>query len=246
MASELTQHHTVSNKEVNYLFPLYLYPADDDTLNLGVADRSPNLAPEFVDAIAVCTALQFAPGGQGDLESAFGPEDVLHYIYAILHSPEYRRRYADFIRSDFPRIPVPAGHAQFAQLSRAGARLTSLHLMTTSGDELPAFDIEGSGEIGNVRYSEPSGDKPGRVWINRDQHFDGVSPQTWQITIGGYQPAKKWLEDRKGRVLDFEDIQTYQRICAALAETPRLMQQIDDIIEAHGGWPFGDAQDTQL
>jgi len=221
----------------NCLFPLYLYPADDDTLNLGVADRSPNLAPEFVDAVAVRTALQFAPGGQGDFESAFGPEDVLHYIYAILHSPEYRRRYADFLRSDFPRIPVPAGHAQFEQLSRAGARLTSLHLMTTYGDELPAFDTQGSGEVGKVRYSEPSGDTPGRVWINRDQHFDGVSPQTWQFTIGGYQPAKKWLQDRKSRVLDFEDIQTYQRICAALAETPRLMQQIDDIIEAHGGWP---------
>ena len=109
--------------------------------------------------------------------------------------------------------------------------------MTTYGDELPAFDIQGSGEVGKVRYSEPSGDTPGRVWINRDQHFGGVSPQTWQFTIGGYQPAKNWLEDRKGRVLDFEDIQTYRRICAALAETPRVMQQIDDIIAAHGGWP---------
>ena len=222
----------------NCLFPLYRYPADDDALNLGVAGRSPNLAPEFVDAVAERTALQFAPDGHGDLESTFGPEDVLHYIYAILHSPEYRRRYADFLRSDFPRVPVPADHAQFEQLARAGARLTSLHLMAAHGDELPAFDVEGSGKVGKVRYSEPSRDTPGRVWINRDQHFEGVSPQTWQFTIGGYQPAKKWLQDRKGRVLDFEDIQTYQRICAALAETPRVMQQIDDIIEAHGGWPL--------
>ncbi|WP_419855268.1 type ISP restriction/modification enzyme [Candidatus Poriferisodalis sp.] len=222
----------------NCLFPLYRYPADGDALNLGVAGRSPNLAPEFVDAVAERTALQFVPDGHGDLESAFGPEDVLHYIYAVLHSPQYRRRYADFIQSDFPRIPVPADHVQFVQLAQMGSRLTSLHLMTTYSDELPAFDVEGSGSVGKVRYSEPSRDTPGRVWINRDQHFEGVSPETWHFTIGGYQPAKKWLQDRKGRVLDFKDIQTYQRICAALAETPRLMQQIDDIIEAHGGWPL--------
>lgn len=238
VADELTQHHTVSNKEVNYLFPLCLYPADDDALNLGVADRSPNLAHEFVESVAERTAMQFVPDGQGDLESTFGPEDIFHYIYAVLHSPQYRRKYADFLRSDFPRIPVPTGHALFAQLAQIGAQLTSLHLMTTHGDDMPPFTIDGSREVTSVRYGEPSDDTPGRVWINRDQHFAGVSPQTWQFTIGGYQPAKKWLQDRKGRVLDFEDIQTYQRICAALAETPRIMQEIDDIIESHGDWPF--------
>lgn len=235
VADVLTQHHTVSNKEVNYLFPLYLYPAGDDALKLGIAGRSSNLAPEFVDALAERTAMQFVPDGKGDLGSTFGPEDVLHYIYAVLHSPQYRRRYADFLRSDFPRIPVPTGHAQFAQLAQIGAQLTSLHLMTSHGDEIPAFAIDGTRAVEKIRYSEPTKDTPGRVWINRDQHFEGVSPQTWQFTIGGYQPAKKWLQDRKGRFLDFEDIQTYQRICAALAETPRIMQQIDDIIEAHGG-----------
>ena len=228
-------HKSLAAFDINYLFPLYLYPADNDALGLGVAGRSPNLAPEFVDAVASRTAMQFVPDGQGDLKSTFGPEDVFGYIYAVLHSPRYRRRYADFLRSDFPRIPVPAGHDQFAQLAEIGAQLTSLHLMTAHGDEIPAFAIDGAREVEKIRYSEPTKDTPGRVWINRDQHFEGVSPQTWQFTIGGYQPAKKWLQDRKGRVLDFEDIQTYQRICAALAKTPSLMQQIDDIIEAQGG-----------
>lgn len=216
----------------NCLFPLYLYSAETDALDLGVANRSPNLAPEFVDAVAECTAMRFMPNDPGDLESTFGPEDVLHYIYAMLYSPHYRRKYADFLRSDFPRIPVPSDHAQFAQLAQFGARLTALHLMTEYGDELPTFDTDGSGEVEGVRYSEPSGDTPGRVWISRGQHFEGVSPKTWQFTIGGYQPAKKWLQDRKGRVLNFEGIQTYQRICAALTETRRVMQQIDSVIEA--------------
>ena len=182
--------------------------------------------------------LRFVPDGQADLNQEFGPEDVFHYIYAVLHCPEYRRRYGDFLRSDFPRIPVPADHALFAQLAQLGARLTSLHLMTAHGDRLPAFAIEGSGEVEKVRYSEPSVDTPGRVWINAKQHFEGVDSQTWEFTIGGYQPAEKWLKDRKGRVLDFGDIQTYRRICAALVETRRIMQEIDDTIDAYGGWPI--------
>ena len=237
-ASGLTQHHTVSNKEVNYLFPLYLYPAGNDALSLDVAGRIPNLSSEFVGICSAATGLAFIPDGEGDLKSDFGPEDLFHYVYAILHSPEYRRRYADFLRFWFPRIHPPRDSALFADLVRIGSRLTSLHLMTDHGDDLPAFGVTGSGRIERVQFSDPTADSLGRVWINRDQHFEGVSPQTWWFTIGGYQPAKQWLQDRKGRVLDFEDIQTYQRICAALAETPRVMQQIDNIIDTHGGWPL--------
>ena len=235
----LTQHHTVSIKEVNYLFPLYRYPSGDGALELGVADRSPNLASEFVDAVADATTLRFASDGKGDLESTFGPEDVLHYVYAVLHSPQYRRRYADFLKSSFPYIPSPRNRDLFADLTSLGADLVALHLMDADGDDKPSFAVSGTGSVEGVRYSEPAGDAPGRIWINRNQHFEGISPATWEFTIGGYQPAKKWLQDRKGRVLDFEDIQTYQRICAALVETPRIMERIDDAIDSHGGWPLG-------
>ena len=238
MATDVPTDFNLFRRGGNCLFPLYLYPTDDNALDLDVAGRTPNLSSQFVDNLSAAVGLRFISVGQGDLESEFGPEDVFHYIYAVLHSLEYRRRYADFLRSDFPRIPVPTDRALFAQLAQIGARLTSLHLMTSHGDNLPAFAIEGSGEIKTIRYSEPSSDTPGRVWINRKQHFEGVESQTWQFTIGGYHPAEKWLKDRKGRVLDFDDIQTYQRICAALAETPRIMQEIDDTIEAHGEWPI--------
>ncbi len=223
----------------NCLFPLYLYPQGGDGMGLGADQRSPNLAPEFTEAFAVSVGMRFAPDNPGDLESTFGPEDAFHYIYAVLHSPEYRRRYADFLKSDFPRVPLPRSRDLFAGLAGLGAELVSLHLMDADGDDKPSFAVPGTGKVEGVRYSGPADDAPGRVWINRDQHFEGVSPQAWEFTIGGYQPAKKWLQDRKGRVLDFEDIQTYQRICAALAETPRIMHQIDDIIEAQGGWPLG-------
>ncbi len=224
----------------NCLFPLYLYPTDgDDALRLNIAERSPNLASGFINTIAEQSALEFTTDGNGNLISTFGPEDVYHYIYAVLHSPQYRRRYADFLRSDFPRIPVPASQALFAELTQIGERLVSLHLMTVTSKDKPTFPIGGSHKVEQVCYSEPSDNTPGQVWINSDQYFGGITPQTWQFTIGGYQPAKKWLADRKERTLSFSDIETYQRICAALVETSRRMAEIDDTIQNHGGWPIG-------
>ena len=233
-------HKSLAAFDINYLFPLYVYPLDDSALQLGLdtSMRSPNLAKAYVEALEESSDLAFIPDGHGDLKSTFGPEDAFHYIYAMLRSSQFRQRYAEFLKSDFPRVPLPSNGTQFSDLVRLGAQLTSLHTMLSQGKDLPAFNVAGSDRIDGLRYGEPSKANPGRVWINRDQHFEGVAPQTWRFTIGGYQPAKKWLQDRKGRVLDFDDIQAYRHICAALAETPRIMQEIDDTIEAHGGWPL--------
>ena len=225
-------------KDGSSVLPLYLYPESSDALDLDIPARSPNLAPEFVAELATALDLEFTPDGRGDLDASFGPEDVLHYIYAILHSPEYRRRYADFLKSDFPRIPPPGSRALFAELAAHGAQLVALHLMEAAGDNQPAFNVSGANLVDKFRYVEPTDDDPGRVYINTHQHFEGVAPETWEFTIGGYQPAHKWLKDRKGRNLSYDDIRHYQRICAVLAETPKLMSRIDATIDAHGGWPL--------
>ena len=225
-------------KDGSSVLPLYLYPESSDALDLDIPDRTPNLAPEFVAELAAALNLEFTPDGRGDLDASFGPEDVIHYIYAILHSPEYRRRYADFLKSDFPRIPPPGSRALFAELAAHGARLVALHLMEAAGDDQPAFKVPGANLVDKFRYVAPTDDDPGRVYINAAQHFEGVAPETWQFTIGGYQPAHKWLKDRKGRNLSYDDIRHYQRICAALAEMPKLMSRIDATIDAHGGWPL--------
>ena len=232
-------HKALAAYDISSLFPLYLYPLGEDAMELGIADRTPNLDPSFTRALADATGLRFMPDGPGDLDTTFGPEDVFHYIYAVLHSPEYRRRYADFLKADFPRIPLPGDRALFAELVGLGARLADLHLMEADGADAPAFTVAGDNRVERVRYAEPSGDTPGRVWINGEQYFEGVSPETWALTIGGYRPAEKWLKDRKGRALSFDDIAWYRRVCAALAETPRVMERIDEAIEAHGGWPLG-------
>ena len=240
-SKHLTQHHTVSNKEVNYLFPLYLCPADEDALGLGAGERTPNLAPGFVAALADATGMRFGAEGADGLDASFGAEDVFRWVYAVLHSPQYRRRYAGFLRSDFPRVPLPRDRAQFEALTALGGRLAALHLLEADGPDadMPAFPVAGGNVVERVRYEEPRDVEPGRVRINAAQYFGGVAPETWAFAVGGYRPAEKWLRDRKGRTLSYDDIGRYRRMCAALAETPRLMARVDEAIAASGGWPPG-------
>ncbi len=227
-------------KEINYLFPLYFYPEKGDgQMDVGAAERRANLAPGFVQAMESATGLTFEPDGRGDLRSTFGPEDALAYIYAILHSPAYRLRYADFLKSDFPYIPLPPDAALFRELAGIGDALLGAHLrMEAPAADRPAFPVAGSGSVTRVAYAAPAGNRPGRVWINQHQYFEGVPREVWDFAIGSYRPAEKWLKDRKDRTLSFNDVAHYQRICAVLAETPRLMARVDDIIDAHGGWPL--------
>lgn len=238
ISKNLIQHHTVSLKEVNYLFPLYVYPPRSSESEDNPFRREPNINPDFITTLSAAIGLAFIPDGAGNLETTFGPEDISRYIYAILHSPEYRRRYADFLKSDFPRIPLINDRTLFTRLTALGKQLAALHLMETEGENTPTFPAVGSNRMEKVRYAPPNDGLPGRVWINRDQYFEGVAPATWTFAIGGYRPAEKWLKDRKDRVLSFDDIIHYRRICAALAETPGIMTRIDESITLHGGWPL--------
>lgn len=226
---------TLSNKGGSYIFPLYTYPLE--TLTPVSTVREPNLNREFVEAIGSAIHLDFTSDSLGNLDTAFGLEDVFNYIYAVLHSPEYRHRYADFLKSDFPRVPLPDNSALFGDLSRTGKRLVGLHLMEVEGtDAHVMFPNMGSNQVEKVRYTPPKSDLPGRVWINGQQYFEGLEPRVWAFTMCGYRPAEKWLKDRKNRTLSEDDINHYRKIIAALAETRSLMIEIDDVIEQHGGW----------
>ena len=236
MSNTIIGHKALAAYDINWLFPLYTYPTEGQK-RLGL-ERQANLDKEFVEAVGSSLDFEFVSYGSGDLRESFGPEDVLRYIYAVLYSPEYRRRYADFLKSDFPRVPMTSDRSLFAALAGLGKRLVTLHLMESEGEEAPAYPVTGDNRVGKVRYAQPADTAPGRVFINRTQYFEGVSPATWKLTIGGYRPAEKWLKDRKGRILSYEDIAHYRRICAALAETPLVMARIDEAIESHGGWPL--------
>src|SRR5579883_1337655 len=244
--SSIIQNHTVSLKENNYLFLLYLYPDpnkktlfDAPELPTGQNGRRPNLSPTFIAAISEKLHMQFIPDGKGDLQQTFGPEDIFDYMYAVFHAPTYRERYTEFLKIDFPRLPLTSNVELFRALCALGERLVSLHLLEKTGRLTVRFPEPGDNRVEKVEFLE-SRDTPGlgRVTINKQQYFDGVPAEVWEFHVGGYQVCQKWLKDRKGRVLTYDDIQHYRKIVAALQETITLMEQIDVVIEEHGGWPL--------
>ena len=230
----------------NNLFPLYLYP---DTSKRTLFDielhentpggRRPNLAQTFTKDFSERLDMEFISDGKGDLHKTFGPENILHYMYSIFYSPTYRNRYAQFLKIDFPRLPLTSNPDLFRELCTIGIRLVGLHLMEKFGEHKPNYPVDGNHKVEKVEYTQTN-DIPeqGRVWINKTQYFDGVSPEVWEFHVGGYQVCHKWLKDRKGRTLSFDDVKHYQRIVGALAETIILMEQIDEVIDEHGGWPI--------
>jgi len=225
----------------NLLFPLYQYLAEEDVKVSST--RKHNLNPEFIGASSAALNLEFVPDGPGDLTASFGPEDVLYSIYALLHSPAYRQRYRDHLKSDFPSLPVISSKALFAALVGLGQQLVAHHCLETEDyQDAPEFPYHGDNTIKKPSYTPPQNNHPGQVWINAEQCFHGVSPETWTFTIGGYRPAQKWLKERKGRCLSFADIDHYRCLCGALAATSRLMAAIDSTIAAHGGWPLASTQ----
>jgi len=227
------------------IFPLYSYSSPErenlysDEPTNAPGGRQPNLARQFIEDFAKRLKMTFITDGKGDLKSTFGPEDIFDYMYAVFHSRTYRSRYAGFLKIDFPRLPLTSKRDLFRELCALGEELVGLHLMEKHGPAMTRFDIEGDNVVEKVRYTEPGqGAEEGRVWINKTQYFKGVPPDVWEFHIGGYQVCDKWLKDRKGRKLTYDDITHYQNIVSALSETIRLMAEIDDAIDRLGGWPI--------
>jgi predicted helicase len=245
----LTTHHTVSIKEVNYAFPLWLVPAQVNPATPLHEQRRPNLSPDFLKALA--QALGRKPVEPHGLPENVTPEQVLAYLYAVLHAPSYRSRYGAFLKSDFARIPLAAVAGQTAPvlafpaiwqaLLPLGETLMNLHLLKDVPAALRAsYPQQGKNDVEKPRYEPPTTgantSARGRVWINATQYFDGVPPETWTFKVGGYQVCEKWLKDRKGRVLEFDDIKHYCSVVAALTRTRELMLTIDTV--ANGRlWP---------
>lgn len=233
------RHSFVSNRIVNgnitasaklfgtgSVFPLYVYPIDKHSSFEG-NNRKPNLNMEIVGEIADRIGLTFE-AEPSDNEGAFSPFDLLDYIYGILHSPSYRERFNEFLKVDFPRIPYPADAIEFKRIAKIGEELRKVHLMEVKPSILTQFNVDGSRIVEAVKVTDGDSGDLYKVWINDKQYFDGVPRVAWEFYIGGYQPAQKWLKDRKGMTLDIDDIMHYQRIISALCKTHELMQQIDE------------------
>jgi len=197
----------VSNRsrERGYCAPLYLYHED--------GSKTPNLKKEIVEKIE-------------GIAGKVTPTHIFDYVYAVLHSPSYREKYKEFLKVDFPHVPYPKDKNSFKKLVKLGSELRVLHLLESPkvNKFITTYPVSGN----DIVEKRPEY-KDSKVYMNNEQYFGNVPEVAWNFYIGGYQPAQKWLKDRKGRKLTNEDIEHYQKIIVALTETDRLMREIDKV-----------------
>ena len=209
------------------VFPMLLMVKDEATMIPSIDANLSRVLHKYRDAI----------GGT--------PQTIAWYAYAILNSPSFRRRYSEFLKIDFPHLPFTKNKALFNVLAIRGRELIDFHLMDSVQLDEHGSTLHGSGnfQVEKISYSNET------VWIDKakTRGFGGVPEEVWNFHIGGYQVCNKWLKDRQakggknprpGRLLTDEDIDHYQKIVVALSETIRIMQEIDEIIDQHGGWPM--------
>ncbi|OQY27926.1 MAG: DNA methyltransferase [Candidatus Cloacimonetes bacterium 4572_55] len=217
------------------VFPLYLYPPESNEQQTfdDKKERKPNLDADIVKQIAKSLQLTFTTEKEAT-KNTFAPIDILDYIYAVLHSPSYREKYKEFLKIDFPRVPYPKNKTVFWQLVTLGGELRTIHLLENPIVEqyITTYPEDGDNIVTRRIVKKDyeitdTANQTGHVWINAQQYFGDVPQAAWDFYIGGYQPARKWLKDRRGRELAFEDILHYQKIIVALTETDRIMKCID-------------------
>ena len=242
-ANALPERKIAAVYDASSCFPLYL---DQDPL-VGTSNvRKPNFSGTFLRALS--DALGVGQSGPYGLPNGLAPKDILHYVYAIYYSLGYRRRYGELLNIDYPRVPLPGSLDLFRELAEAGHDLLAFHLLESPklGKRITSYAGPRNPAVGRVGWSG------GTVWLDagkssaREGHratkpgtigFQGVPEEVWDFHIGGYRVCHKWLKDRKGRTLSDEDIAHYQKSVVAISETIRIMAEIDEVIEALGGWP---------
>ncbi|MGB3692294.1 MAG: type ISP restriction/modification enzyme [Spirulinaceae cyanobacterium] len=205
-------------RESNHNFPLYLYPNTQNQQGNLFIEKTPNFSSNFLTAIK--NKLGYIPT----------PEAIFYYVYAIFHSPTYRQRYAEFLKIDFPRLPLTSNAQLFKDLGEKGQELVELHLMKSKKLNKLITKVGGDGdnEVTKVTYNP----KKQQVYINKTRYFADIPPEIWEFKIGGYQVLNKWLKDRQKakRSLSFDDVLHYQKIVIALTETKKIMAEIDELI----------------
>jgi len=227
----ISEHGALSSKTTEYQFPLYIFPEEtkskrhsnitmmlfEPEVPYGKKRCVPNLALQLMESLKLAYKKQPIP------------EDIFNYIYAVVYSNVYRKKYAEFLKTDFPRVPFTKDYRLFQKLAEKGKQLVELHLLKSKELNKPIAKCEGSGElrIFKVSYDE----KKHRVYINPDKYFASVPSEVWEYHIGGYQVAEKWLKDRKNRTLSSEEIATYVHTITAIAKTIEIQESLDDLFK---------------
>lgn len=221
------------------VFPLYIYTDRKGKKKSAIVQvvmfeptaeykvKEPNIRPELFEEL------------KKNYKKEVTPEEIFYYIYAVLYSNIYRTKYSEFLKIDFPRVPFTKDYKLFIKLGKLGKQLADLHLLKPASPAggskdldktISKFQGKGNNKVEKPHFDTAQRDK-GKVWINKEQYFDGITEEVWQYQIGGYQVCEKWLKDRKERTLTLDEIKTYCKIVTALSKTIDLQNEIDKYFE---------------
>ncbi len=244
VSDNISESHVVSTKikEINHIFPLYFYRAKNNKGLFYFIDRKvPNINPRIFELLNVNMKLY------GEVNSACTPEQIFYYIYAVLHSIIYRKKYANFLKNEFPCIPFTSNHAVFIKMGKLGQKLADIHLMKSNqlNKTFSRFEVPGNNAVKKVEYIPDVGVQnveplpeitrnkktqlSGKVFINKTQYFSNIDKDTWNFQIGDHKTMHIWLKNRKGRTLTSEQIQHYIKIAQALKLTINCQNKIDKL-----------------
>jgi len=221
VSSSLVSHGVYynGNQSTEYLFPLYLYPDPDQKDLFSYIEESKERKPNINEKIF--------SGLSETYKTKPSPEDIFYYIYAVFYSNTFRTKYAEFLKTDFPRVPFTRDKRLFKKFAEYGKRLADMHLMQSPELDSPVAKFQGTGDkrVEKIKY-----DKEGkRVYINNDQYFEELEENIWQYRIGGYQVCDKWLKDRKGKLLSLDNVKHYCKVATAIERTINIQKSIDEI-----------------
>jgi len=200
------------------IFPLYLY-SEENKITL----KKLNLNGQFLEYIETKYGVVCGIKDESGTKNFLKSENIIYYIYAILHSIKYRTMFRDFFETEPPRIPFPNEYSTFKNVSKLGEELVNLHLLKKQLPPTIKYEISGSNVVNSIKYADE------KVFINKTQYFDGVPENVWKFFIGGYVVLDKWLKERKNRELAVQEILHFIQIVEILKETIRLMNEIDKI-----------------
>ncbi|GGK00702.1 DNA methyltransferase [Lentibacillus kapialis] len=236
--SMINNRYTLSNRGTAFMFPLYIYPTKEEIENnLFTEDhKDANFTEKFVNEISNALNLKYISDGKGDLQRTIGPMDFYNYIYAILNSNLYRERYVSFLKTDYPRIQFSSNISLFKSLRDLGEQLMKNHV-EVDGEITTSFPVAGDNIVKEVNF-ESTNEHLGKLFINKCQYFDNVPIDVWNYWVGGYQISSRWLKDRVGRKLSFNELEYFQKMVGSIVKTINLTQEIDQVLKVYGGLPI--------
>ncbi len=218
----IIRHKSGSRYDISYLFPLYRYltPEREQTSKRKLFNETDSFqGKERIENFAK----NFRAFIDKKYKHHYGAEEIMGYIYAVLHSPRYREKYREFLKLDFPRIPFVAKSKTFEELSVLGGKLIQAHLLKSISKELKVTPTGNDLTIENPTYNAQCE----RLYINKTRYFAPVPQDVWDFHIGGYQVLNLYLKSRKGRPLSLDETTNVENMVNVLRFTIDQTRCID-------------------